>query len=353
MTFQWVNSDAHALANEYDEAELERRGALGLRILEASGQRIPLELVDLYDWLIPEAGTPTIDKTVEAPSLENYRPSQDLNTTSRQSFDTVDGETAPHTSTALGSSSVGKIATSGDGKNAPSATGFGDLEGEQFQGVDAVRLPSCAVAGLNPLCQPAKSTTTNTPKKARKQTAKPTFKPITSKSKWKTAKPEDKLAASVTVAERHGGLAFTLNLSPKVEETLSKGKDPARQLSHYIAREMRKALGYVVPHSFCFEFSPDGRLHVHGVLVFNAGDEALKSAVKKTLMRAGGKLDGRSASRQCSFEKLDGADGWTRYILAEIKRTRDLLGTEKAIFISSEMLRLTRTECGESGGTKG
>jgi hypothetical protein len=163
---------------------------------------------------------------------------------------------------------------------------------------------------------------------------------------WKKATADDKLASSVLAAREQEGIAFSLNLSPEREDTLRNSTDPARLLSGYINREMRAVMDIVPPYTFAFDISPNGRLHIHGVAVVHRNDLEKKKIFKKALMRAGGKLPGRSASTQCKFEKLDDTpDVWIGYVLEDIRKTRKKLATDKVTFISKGMRGLAREAC--------
>jgi hypothetical protein len=140
------------------------------------------------------------------------------------------------------------------------------------------------------------------------------------------------------------GVAFSLNLSVARERALLKAaadsNDPVRLFSTYLNRELRKDLGDVPAHGFVFEFSWDGRLHVHGVLVSKEGSR--QDSIKKAMMRAGGRISGRAASRQVKLEVLYDGIGWQSYILKDYRSTISQLGTDKIMFISHALGRLAR-----------
>ena len=78
--------------------------------------------------------------------------------------------------------------------------------------------------------------------------------------------------------------AFTLNLSPAVEEQVRREPSSAGWLSKRIARRLKQALGRAVPLWFAFELE-GGRLHLHGEL---GASVAELPAVRKALRLAGG-----------------------------------------------------------------
>jgi hypothetical protein len=132
----------------------------------------------------------------------------------------------------------------------------------------------------------------------------------------------------------------TLNLSGKREAAINAAADPARAMSQCVRRAF-KDVGLGAPDlAFTVEVSPGGRTHVHGVLLSTA-DKAL---VKRALMRAGGKIAGRAASRQVDLKPFDwnrgGADGWDGYLGKAMARTRRMLGVERTVYISQGLRRI-------------
>ncbi|MBB2969808.1 hypothetical protein [Mesorhizobium sp. RMAD-H1] len=179
-----------------------------------------------------------------------------------------------------------------------------------------------------------------TPSKQRQEaTAK--VRPSIARS-WRKLWPHQKLARAFLAAEAQGGISFTLNLSPRLQATLSGSPDPARLQSHYINRELRKATDSAVPYAFTFEVSPAGRLHLHGVLVPGSFEEDYILAIDRALGNAGGKLKAANITRltQSYLGTLPDALGWYAYIQKQGDRAAQFLGTNKVTFISASLRKM-------------
>lgn len=159
---------------------------------------------------------------------------------------------------------------------------------------------------------------------------------------WRRQRAHEKLARSFQVAEAAGGVAFTLNLSSGLQNTLSTYSDPTRLMSHYINREFRLRLGNCPPYSFIFEVSRSGRLHLHGVLVPDRMDEERLDALDDALMAAGGRIEGARIVQhtQNYMDILSDGIGWFAYAQKSFGETARLLGTNKITFISTSLKRL-------------
>jgi hypothetical protein len=149
-----------------------------------------------------------------------------------------------------------------------------------------------------------------------------------------------KFRHSIIAAQRLGGIAISLNLSPAREAALRAAADPARVMSMFIRRAFKEVVAGVPPHGFQLEISPEGRLHLHGHLI--PGDLTDRKRMKRALMAAGGSLDGRAASRQVKLKQIYDAPGWARYIAMDGRKTRRELGTDKITFLSAGLRALTR-----------
>jgi hypothetical protein len=162
---------------------------------------------------------------------------------------------------------------------------------------------------------------------------------------WRQLWAHEKLALSFQVAEAAGAVAFTLNLSSRVQRTLISQTDPARLMSHYLNRECKRRLGSSPRYSFIFEFSPSGRLHLHGVVVPDRMDEEYLDALDQALMLAGGSVGGAQIIRtnQNYLDRLSDGLGWAAYTQKNFNDTARLLGTDKITFISNSLKRLCRS----------
>ncbi len=154
--------------------------------------------------------------------------------------------------------------------------------------------------------------------------------------------PAQKFARSVEIARKKGGFAFTLRLSRRRERLLAGSPDPARSISDRINRALAQA-GISEPcYAFVLETetATGQRPHLHGVLILNSGSD--QDRFEGALRKAGGRIEGRSASTQLHLRRLDSrAYRWVSYtadseVLAE---TSEFLGTKKIIFLSRRLKR--------------
>jgi hypothetical protein len=159
---------------------------------------------------------------------------------------------------------------------------------------------------------------------------------------WRKLWAHQKLARAFIAAEEQGGISFTLNLSARLQVTLSSYADPARLMSHYINRELRKATGGAIPYAFTFDVSRAGRLHVHGVLVPGSFEEDRILAIDHALGKAGGKLKASNLTRltQSYLGTLYDGLGWFAYLQKQGDRSMRYLGTEKVTFISTALRKI-------------
>ncbi|TIW00340.1 MAG: hypothetical protein E5V77_09650, partial [Mesorhizobium sp.] len=184
---------------------------------------------------------------------------------------------------------------------------------------------------------PRKASTSST-LKAPVGRRKATTRAKTTKPRWRHLGELDKLQASVEAAERVGGFAWSLNFGIGREGALLHADDPARLLSTYISRELRRAIGHDLPYSFAMELCPDGRLHTHGAIAAGAVD---LDAVRKALIRAGGKIEGaaRWVDDQLDLKPIKGAIGWTSYI-TKMRRWGKAVPKGQHVFISRQLKQM-------------
>lgn len=150
------------------------------------------------------------------------------------------------------------------------------------------------------------------------------------------------MARAFVVADEAGGISFTLNLSDELQATLCDHPNPARLMSGYINRELKKEVGIAFPYAFRFEVSPRGRLHLHGVLIPYSFDEDHVLAIDKALGRAGGKqrTDILRTNTQSYLGTLHDGLGWFAYLQKSGDDAARFLGTEKVTFISTPLKKL-------------
>lgn len=117
--------------------------------------------------------------------------------------------------------------------------------------------------------------------------------------------------------------AFTLNLHP---DLIAAANDNERGFLDYVrrrvARELKKEFGRDMPHWLMIETTDDGRPHIHGGLVLSpelAAAEAL--AATRALESAGGSYTTQGSYPADVRAEYD-PDGWARYSLKRIGRTK-------------------------------
>lgn len=161
---------------------------------------------------------------------------------------------------------------------------------------------------------------------------------------WRSQWPLERLASSFVVAQQKDAFAFTLALSPTLQNTLVDRDDPARLMSHYINREMKRHLGVAPAYSFLFEVSAAGRLHLHGVIIPTNMNDGRRNAIKNAIAAAGGRLSNAPVVRasQCHLTPIHDGLGWFGYISKSYDDTEGFLGTHKISFIATSLKRLCR-----------
>lgn len=167
----------------------------------------------------------------------------------------------------------------------------------------------------------------------------PTANKNSKPSAWRRLTDLQKFTLAVRAAGALHGLTFNLNLSKSRRAALVKSDDPLRQITKYLNRELKKAELTATPYALTLEISPQGRLHIHGVILPYPGTtEPLKGA----LMASGGKLPGRTASRQVHLKQIDDADGWVGYCLKDTKKTAPVIKGTRTTFVSTPMSRIAK-----------
>lgn len=335
---QWVKSS--------DRSRLEKQ----MKIREHHGIMIDRKVVDLFDGMVP---SPDVPCPMADAAMEDYDrldndgssanvPSFDIGAPSAQKTNSalIEG-LAPQGQSIIATTDISKIETNAAENIATSVSAEKTDKLVKNQHDDDIAMAGCSVARHQPLSQTSIQAPSGSQQKPRRPSRQ--YKPIQGKSAWQRSTLDEKFAASVGAAQaRPFAKAFTLNFSPRCEQTLRDHRDPTRLLSSYLGREMRQFLGRVLPHSFCLEVSPDGRLHLHGVIVLDGKENEHLKLVKRSLARAGGNVLGRKGSRQVSLSEINDASGWAEYALKKIKSTRKILATEKAIFLSKGLRVITR-----------
>jgi hypothetical protein len=127
-------------------------------------------------------------------------------------------------------------------------------------------------------------------------------------------------------------LAWSLNLGPA--EIARAQRDPLAYkdaLRRLIRKEFAR-VGIITEFWFCFEVTPDGRLHVHGGM--SQGNHSLRT-IEGALERAGGLGAGRNqADARVQFN----SPGWSRYCAKAARKTKGFLGIEN-VFAATQQLK--------------
>jgi hypothetical protein len=198
----------------------------------------------------------------------------------------------------------------------------------------------------SPLPAPSRQTPKRTPltvegKKARR--AQRTIASIIRDTSWKRASAFEKFAASILIAQKAGGSAFSVNLNELRRMSLG-GASPARRVADWFNRAFKEA-GVSNPlYSFKIELSREGAPHLHGVCMH---DEATTKAILK---KVGGEMSGHEASRQVRVRDVHHADGWVEYLRKDIRAVTEELWDERPCFVSRALQQATASAWGEIRG---
>lgn len=155
------------------------------------------------------------------------------------------------------------------------------------------------------LCDPAREIILA---KRRRKTALP----------WRSLSLEAKcLVALIAAYDRGGALAFSLNLGTDLLARLTPGTINTRNvIRNRIAARLRAALGSTVPFIMAMEVTPEGRLHVHGVVL---PPYAETERVRAALMVAGSKWTAARPDHQLDLRPLYEPVGWSEYMFKDIE----------------------------------
>ena len=162
---------------------------------------------------------------------------------------------------------------------------------------------------------------------------------------WRNMTFTEKLTAELRSAEKRGGRAVTVNLSPPFEELLKKSKNPMR----IVGKRMNKALNahgiHELPILLLLEAAKDNdRLHLHGVFI--RGEHPME-VIKLALRKAVGLVPGRSGATQFHQCELYCFEAWATYITKAIRKTEKLLNSvpaKRLIWESQPILQLARKD---------
>jgi hypothetical protein len=143
------------------------------------------------------------------------------------------------------------------------------------------------------------------------------------------------LTACCEVLRGNDPVAFSLNLSPDVEAAALRGS--AKTVLQDRLRKGFKRYGLQgMEFGFIIEFTPEGRLHIHGI-VANAGKQY--QLLRAALASAGGTWAGAGTQYQVDVVSMWYGPGWARYLMKGAKVTRRKLGQQSVLSISRGLRR--------------
>lgn len=153
------------------------------------------------------------------------------------------------------------------------------------------------------------------------------------------------IRACEAAADQPFARTFTLNFSPAREAALQDHAAPDDVLRRSIAKELKALFGRSLPFAFCFDTNDEGRLHAHGIILPGQLGEmqATDAALSQALARSGGKVKGKSGSRQVSIGVLADGLGWAAYALRNRQKVFQQLPVKKLTFVSDELTRIAKS----------
>ena len=158
--------------------------------------------------------------------------------------------------------------------------------------------------------------------------------------RWRDLDELDKLKWGVRAVQTAGGYAFSLNLSIGREAGFHERENAFRGFQKRLSDAFRDQGLPALPVAAQLESSKDsGRLHLHGVVLPQGGD---RRTIVKALRQAGGKIKGRTGSRQCMLKPITDGDGWVGYILKDRGFT-DRQTPGGLTYLSTPLRRLARS----------
>lgn len=161
-------------------------------------------------------------------------------------------------------------------------------------------------------------------------------------SRWSDLSELARFRAASEYTQHADGLAVSLNLSLGREGSyLSQDRQTkiTRLFQNRLNRELKAAGLSGLPYALSFEVSPQGRLHLHGVVDAFGYD---RDAVADALRNAAGDIPGRAKARQLKLELVHDGAGWASYVAKERKRTTSKLAISRTTIISQSMSRLAK-----------
>lgn len=158
-------------------------------------------------------------------------------------------------------------------------------------------------------------------------------------TKWQRATPDEKFRYAGHATQRLNGLAFSLNLSGKVQQSLKSAANPIRSFTDTLNRELKRHGLSGMPYALTLEYSAADKLHVHGFLI---PPECSVSTLKGVLRAAGGKIAGRAGSTQADVREMYDGAGWAFYTKKAKGQTNDKLSGDARLFLNRGMTAAAR-----------
>lgn len=158
-------------------------------------------------------------------------------------------------------------------------------------------------------------------------------------TKWQHATPDEKFRYAGHATQRLNGLAFSLNLSGKVQQSLKSAANPIRSFTDTLNRELKRHGLSGMPYALTLEYSAADKLHVHGFLI---PPDCSLSTLKGVLRAAGGKIAGRAGSTQADVREMYDGAGWAFYTKKAKDQTNDKLSGDARLFLNRAMTAAAR-----------
>lgn len=242
----------------------------------------------------------------------------------------------------------GKLAENSSGQNATSAHKTKGNEGNSDSGCPVDPQSHNPQAPLPPLLKTLLGTpnvrrrikATQTQTKREKTTAANRLKrAAVPTTKWQRATPDEKFRYAGHATQRLNGLAFSLNLSGKVQQSLKSAANPIRSFTDTLNRELKRHGLSGMPYALTLEYSAADKLHVHGFLI---PPDCSVSTLKGVLRAAGGKIAGRAGSTQADVREMYDGAGWVFYSKKAKDQTTDKLSGDARLFLNRGMTAAAR-----------
>ena len=128
-------------------------------------------------------------------------------------------------------------------------------------------------------------------------------------------------------------MSWSLNFGGKVLQAANDNPATIKEMLHdRLDKALRAIFGGPRDFVFGIEMTKDGRWHAHGAL---DGTVDERPAAERALRRAGGTWGSeRHQEKQAHTDVLWGPDGWARYVLKGMSKTKDRLGIKSVLSVT-------------------